>query len=199
MKSCGYCGRQNDEPVTFCSGCGTELTSVASPPSSGGVGNWDSTSPFRLGGPVAAALGVVLLSTAFYFAVGSASFQVVSLFFGGSRTGGPVGGFRLAMVMSWPMTILWGVGVIVLAYMVFKARCGGRGRAAVATAATIAIVLIVRFVPGIWWLAFPAVALSIFTRSSIGCYIGALLQCAIAAWLLGWHRWPKRQDESHPA
>ncbi len=29
MKTCGYCGRQNGEEATHCSGCGTELSTVA--------------------------------------------------------------------------------------------------------------------------------------------------------------------------
>jgi hypothetical protein len=101
--------------------------------------------------------------------------------------------------MFGPVAVLLAAGAIVFTFVVFNKRCRKGWKAKTAAVVTIAIMAFLRFVPGIWWLAIPALLLRVILHSSVACYIGAVLQFGVAAWFLGWFHRPKLHNEIHDA
>jgi hypothetical protein len=178
MKTCGYCGAQNDYNASQCGECGNPFP--ADSPS------WHSVSALTspLASEIATGAGVFLIIMALFFAVGRVLMEEKTLLaklpnhYGSSYT----------FVTSLRPAPFIALAVIYPVFLLFRARFG-KSRA---TRATILIALLAcilsllpRVVPiaaCIWCL--PASLVGSGSNSSLGYYFGVLVQMAFGALLL---------------
>src|SRR5947209_7385325 len=88
------------------------------------------------------------------------------------------------------------IGGILLIFLLCNSGCRKRGQGIVTALIVISVAALLKSVPSIYWLLIPAVFVGTITRSSLGFYIGALLQLALGAWLLCWFSGRARRDGS---
>jgi hypothetical protein len=178
MKACGYCGAQIDEAATCCSGCGTAFSTTDGSWNLAQVANWSPRS--ALGVAVTSGLAALLVATGIYFGVGRACLDIC----------GPPGEAPLFYShLIWMPPILaafLSVGAIIFIFAVCTSRCRRRSHGVATGLVTLTIAALLQFGPGVWLLLVPAVLFGGPSNSSVGLYVGAALQLAVGAWLLGW-------------
>jgi hypothetical protein len=180
MKVCGYCGRQNEEPVLQCSECGTAFTTDASW-TLADVAEWRPKSASGLA--LATGLGALLIATGVYLAAGRACLDI-----GGPPSAAPPRFYSYIIRMPPVLDAFLSIGATVLIFVVCNVRCRTKWQGIATALVALSLAAFLKCVPGTSWSVMPAVFLLAITHSSVGFYIGATLQLAIGAWLLGWLR-----------
>lgn len=195
MKACGYCGRENDENVSNCSECGTSVIMEESSKSGGVIQSLRSPAGVLITG----ALGVLLIITALFFAIGRALVEV------GILPGLPPKEY--ADVYSFFTSVRPAPFLALVAVVPIFRFCRARSRAlrlgtVVGTfVASIAVILAVLpiFVPtlvSLW--CIPAMLFG-GAGSSVGYYAGAVLQLCLGASLIIWFRNRGTEIDQHAA
>jgi hypothetical protein len=182
MKACGYCGGQNEEAAAHCSGCGTPFTTDGAW-SLAQVANWTPRS--SLGFALAKGLAALLIATGIYLAVGRACLDIYTVSHGRPPPGaGPFYSYFIWMPPT--LSLFLSLVAATLIFIVCNARCRKRSHGITTAVATLSIAAFLKFAPGIWLLLLPAILFCGPNNSAVGCYIGATVQLAVGAWLLGW-------------
>ncbi len=195
MKTCSYCGRENDETLAACPECGTALNVIApksASPFFRALTNLSATPlpPDRSASlPISSALrrsiftcaGLIFVSTAVLIAAQRFFFDLQE-----SSHGGPIGkpGIYAVGMLFTPFVILWLLAITVFYQRICDHRLASRNLATLL--ALISFILTLLF---LWQRDLRPFLPAVFLRRSLGLppgYPGALLQFMLGAFLLGW-------------
>lgn len=191
MKSCDYCGRENDDLATHCRECGTSFDKV---PSTSGDFRLKLQSPVGLA--VTSGLAALFISTGIYCAIGRFSLHLYHLHHPDAIFQPPYGHDAIIMYKSVERILM--LGFAVFTFAVCFMRCQKRWQAFIVGIIVLGILALPRFFPGSL-AAVPAFIIGMGTNSSFGFYIGSVLQIVFGAWLLGWFSRRRIQDGTHTA
>ena len=191
MKTCEYCGRDNEDIVTHCRECGTSLDKETP----------HTLKDFRqfvrspLGLAVTSGLASFFISTGIYCAVGRVCLYIFNVHYPKSIVP-PYAREVIIMFPSIGRPLM--VGLVVFTFAICWIRCQKSWQAILVAIIALGLMAMPVFVPGFLWIV-PGVAFGVTTDSSPGYYVGSAFQLAAGAWLLGWFNRRKTQDALHRA
>jgi hypothetical protein len=206
MKTCAYCGRENDDIIEHCGGCATPFTASKTPGTFADAVNWTPTSPAELAST--SGLAALLICTGIFFATCRAMGDLVGMK-QVIHTAGPARYVQVGSIVYPAITLtLFSLGMLSFTFFVCYKRCLKDSHAIFTAIATLGIIATLTlgpiFCPSLFSLLFvvPVVLIGMSTGGSIGYYIGAALQIFAGAWLLGWFKLrkaPKHLENQHPS
>jgi hypothetical protein len=132
---------------------------------------------------VSSVLGSVLIPTAVGFIAMRAFFDIQEI-----AQGGPIGKpgvFAVGMMGAFLILPPVVIGAVIFAFAACLSRCEAKAIGVISALAAIAVTFAL-FIFRPLLLLFPAVLLGKLTHSSVGWYLGSMLQLGAGAWLLGW-------------
>ena len=195
MKTCGYCGRENDDVATHCKECGTSFI-TETPGKFRDAANWTPKSP--LGLTFTSGLAALLICTGIFFAIGRVMRDILRMHHIGNT--GVSANYDVDMFIHPAITwTLFSLGALLFTFFVCYNRCLKESHGIITTIITLGIVALLTFGPMFMPSLFsfmcllPVILIGMSTGLSAGYYIGATLQILVGAWLLGWFKRAKSQ------
>jgi hypothetical protein len=186
MKSCNYCGRENEDATTHCKECGTSFGEETI----GAPVDFRRALQSPLGLAVTSGLGTFFICTGIYAIVGRVSLHIFYIHHPEFILPPNAHDFIIIYSSIWRLLM---VGFAVFTFTICWLRCQKKWQAVVVAIISFGVTASLRFMP--WFLYFvPALAIGFTTNSSAGYYIGSIFQIGIGAWLLGWFSQRKIQN-----
>jgi hypothetical protein len=128
-------------------------------------------------------LGSVLIPTGVGFAAMRAFFDIHEI-----ANGGPIGKpgvYAVGMMGAFFILPPVAIGAVIFAFVVCLLRCQTRAHGFASALAALGVIIALFAFSELRFL-FPAVLLGKLTHSSVGWYLGSVIQLGLGAWLLGW-------------
>ena len=138
-----------------------------------------------MGSAVASGIAAVFICTGVYFLIGNAMFNLLKANHPDTLPEQLAGSSMIMMMVPRSLGGLLGVGAIIFACTVGCRGSARRGRGVIFAVVAVGSIALLQFAPGPWILAVPAFLLGVLTESSLGSYVGAILQLLVGIWLLG--------------
>jgi DNA-directed RNA polymerase subunit RPC12/RpoP len=197
MKSCGYCGKENDDTAMQCTECGSQLI-VETRGKIADAMRWTPKS--ALGIAFTSGLAALLICTGIFFTIGRFMRDILRMH-GAGNAGVPA---NYDVVMFYHPAITWTIFSLAALFFIFFTcydHCVKQSHGIITAITTICITALLTigplFLPGLfpflWFL--PAVLIGMSTGLSVGYYIGAAVQVFAGAWLLGWFGRKRNNNE----
>ncbi len=201
MKTCRYCGRENDDTAVYCGGCWKSFT-TETPGKFSDVVRWTSKSP--LGVAFTSGLAALFICTGIFFTIGRIMRDIVRMH---HIDNGVPANYDICVFVHPAITwTLFSLGALIFTFFICYNRCQKKTHGIITAIITLGIIALLTvglsslvYIPypecQVIPLLVPMIALGLTTGFSAGYYIGAALQIVVGAWLLGWFKPRNDQEE----